>query len=91
MSKEEARRKGNRAEQILGDPVFAEAFDAVKARLVKIMGEAKTDEATLKAKQCLGLLNDVRQHLSRVMTDGLVAAEQIKLEDEEKKRRGWFS
>ncbi len=90
MSKEEDFRRGVRAKAIIDDALFNESFDAVRKKLVAIMESAKTDDATLKAKMCLGLLNDVKQHLSRVMTDGLFAAESIKVEEEAKKRKGWL-
>lgn len=80
-------RRGERAEAILHDPLFIEAWDAVKGRLVEIMELAKTDEATLKAKTCIGLLADVRQHIARVMADGKFAAASIKMEKDD--RRWW--
>ena len=49
------------------------------------METAQTDEATLKAKTCLGLLADVKQHFARVITDGRIAAESIKLEQDQRK------
>ncbi len=80
-------RRGHRAEAIVNDELFCEAWDAVRARLVTIMETAQTDEATLHAKTCLGLLNDMRRHFSRVITDGKVAAESIKME---KDSRSWW-
>ncbi len=90
MTKEDEVRRGHKADAILKDELFNESFEGVRAELIKVMAAAKTDEATLKAKLALGLLSDVKQYLSRVMTSGVVAAEQIKFEAEEKKRRGWF-
>ena len=87
MSKDDEIRRGHRAEAILKDDLFVEAWDAVRAKLISIMETAKTDEATLHAKTCLGLLADVRQHSSRVMVDGKVATESIKLE---KEQRSWW-
>ena len=90
MTKEDEVRRGHRAEAILNDALFHESFDAVRQRLIAIMETAKTDDATLKAKACIGLLADVKGHLTRVLTDGAIAAEQIKFEAEQKKRRGWL-
>lgn len=87
MNKDDEASRGQRAEAILNDPLFIEAWDAVKGRLVEIMELAKTDEATLKAKTCIGLLTDVRQHIARVMTDGKFAAAAIKMDKED--RRWW--
>ena len=87
MTKDDEIRRGNRADAILKDELFQEAWEAVRGRLVVIMETAKTDEATLHAKTCLGLLNDVRQHFARVVADGRIAAESIKLE---KDKRSWW-
>ena len=85
VSKDDEISRGQRAEAIVRDPMFIEAWDAVRARLVGIMETAQTDEATLKAKTCLGLLADVKQHFARVITDGRIAAESIKLEQDQRK------
>ena len=87
MTTDEEIKRGNNAARIINDPLFAEAVDAVRGRLLTIMETAKTDEATLQAKTCLGLLADIKQHLVRVMTDGRIAAESIKLEQD---KRSWW-
>lgn len=89
MSDEPVRR-GQQAERIVNDQLFIEAWESVRGRLLQIMETAKTDEASLKAKTCIGLLNDVRQHFARVMSDGKVAADKIQFEAAEK-RRGWLN
>ena len=87
MTKDDEIKRGHNAERLINDPLFVEAVEAVRGRLLAIMETAKTDEATLQAKTCLGLLNDIRQHLARVMTDGKIAAESIKLEQD---KRSWW-
>lgn len=89
MTKDEEIRRAQRAEAILKDPLYIEAWEGINARLVKLMTEAKTDEATLKAKTCIGLLADMRQHFGRILYDGRHAAEQIAFEEAEKKRSWW--
>ena len=87
MNKDDEIRRGHNAGRIVNDPLFVEAVEAVRGRLLSIMETAKTDEATLHANTCLGLLNEIRQHLVRVMTDGKLAAESIKLEQD---KRSWW-
>ena len=90
MSRDDDIRRGHRAEAILKDPLYAEAWEAINARLTKLMVEARSDEATLKAKTCIGLLADMRQHFGRILYDGKHAVEQIKFEEEEKKQKRWW-
>lgn len=87
MNDQEAVGRKNNAERLLADPLFNEAWDALRGRLLGLMETAQTDEATLKAKLALGLLGDLRKHWERVITDGKIAAESIKLEQD--KRKWW--
>jgi hypothetical protein len=79
VTKDDEIKRAHRAEAILRDDLYTEAWDAVRARLLTIMETATSDEATLRAKLCLGLLGDMRAHLARVVTDGKLAAEAIKM------------
>lgn len=87
MTDDDAVRRAQSAERITKDPLFNEAWDALRARLLSIMETAQTDDATIRAKLAVGLLNDLRRHWDRVMADGKVAAESIKLEED--KRKWW--
>lgn len=86
------RTRGQNAARLLRDPLYLEAWDAVRLKLRQVMESAQTDEATLKAKSMLALLNDVQGHFSRVVTDGAIAAEAIRLEEEQDKPKvaRWF-
>lgn len=87
MNDKDAIKRQHNAERLLGDPLFVEAWDALRGRLLTLMETAQSDEATLKAKLALGLLADLRKHWDRIVTDGKIAAETIKLEQE--KRKWW--
>ena len=84
MTREEEVRRAAKAELLLKDAIHVEAWEAVRDRLIRLMETAQTDEATLKAKMALGLLADVRKHWERVIQDGKLAAEEIRLEKERK-------
>lgn len=85
MTDQEQAQRGRDVMQMLESPLFLEAWEALRKRLVSIMETAATDEGTLKAKTCIGLLNDLRQHWVLVAKNGVVAAENIRLEEEQKK------
>lgn len=87
MNDQEAVGRKATAERMLADPLFNEAWDALRGRLLHLMETAQTDEATLKAKLALGLLADLRRHWDRIVTDGKIAAESIRLEQD--KRKWW--
>lgn len=89
MNDQEQDKRGREAQAVLGNPIYQEAWQAVRSRLLEIMGSARTDEATLEAKKMLGLLADVQAHMSRVLQDGKVAAAAIELEREQQKRKWW--
>ena len=82
-------RRAEHAKHLLENPVQQEAWDALRARLLLLIENAKSDEATLKGKLALNLLTDLRLHWYRIVSEGTVAAETLKLEEAQKKRR-WF-
>lgn len=80
-------KRADHAKQLLANPVYEEAWDAVRQRLLVLMESAQTDEGTLKAKLALGLLTDLKLHWTRIIGEGAVAAQSIKVEEQKKK---WF-
>ena len=88
MTKEAEIRRAHGVERITNDPLFVEAWDALRGRLLVLMETAQTDEATLKAKLALGLLTDLRRHWDRIAADGKMAAQDIALDEQKKKK--WF-
>lgn len=89
MTPEEAALRAQRAQAFLKNPLWSESWDALQATLVAAMRNAKTAEGTLKAKDLLGLMVDLRQHWERAIKDGQIAEHQLKLDAEEKKRAFW--
>ena len=87
MNANEAIARSQRAEQFLKDPLWDESWTVLQAKITAAMIAAKTDEGTIRGKQLLGLMVDLRQHWERVIKDGAVADHQLKLEAEEKKTR----
>ena len=90
MTNEEEVRRAEAAKRLLADPLFNESFDALRGQLLAVMESAKTDEATLKAKLCLGLLGDLKGHWTRVLKDGVLAAADLRLEEERKQQSKWW-
>lgn len=90
MTDQEAVRRMQAVERIVGEKVYQEAWDAIRAKLLHKMETSVDDAVTLKAKSLLGLMGDLQGYFRRVMEDGRVAAEQIKLDAERKKRKSWF-
>lgn len=80
-------KRADDAKRLLENPVYEEAWEAVRQRLLALMETAQTDEGTLKAKMALGLLTDLKLHWTRIIGDGAIAAQSIKLEEQKKK---WF-
>lgn len=80
------KRKGQ-AEQILKSELWEEAWRVFRLRVFGAIENAKTDEGTIRGKLMLGIATDVRRVLENIIKDGEVAAAEIKLE-EERKRRG---
>jgi hypothetical protein len=79
MTDAQDRARGEAAKRLLAEPLYGEAFAAVRARLQMLMMDAASDEVTLKAKQALGLLADLQRWMARVVQDGEVAAQSIEI------------
>jgi hypothetical protein len=80
-------RRADEAKRLLENPVYEEAWDAIRQRLLLLMETAQTDEGTLKAKLALGLLTDLKLHWTRIIGDGAIAAQSLKVEEQKRK---WY-
>jgi predicted ArsR family transcriptional regulator len=89
MGDRENVRRAEQARQILDNPLWVEAWDAYRQRLIEIWEESKPDEVTLReeAKHLLRVALAARRHLERLVVDGKVSAESIKIEEARKK---WY-
>lgn len=89
MDNDDKVRRGKRAEQFLKDELWTEAWETYRLKLFSAIENAKTDEGTIRGKLMLGVANDVRAYLEGVIKSGQYAANEIKLEEERKKKRWW--
>lgn len=87
MNDHDAVRRAQSVERLVGEKVYQEAWDSLRAALLAKMETSVTDEATLKAKQLLGLMGDLQGYFRQAMQDGRIAAESIKLEEQRKKSK----
>ena len=71
---------------MLKDERWIEIWETYRLVLFAKIESAKTDEGTLRGKLMLGVANDVRSALEGMVNRGKVAANEIKLEEAEKKR-----
>lgn len=85
MSEDQVKR-GHQAKQLLGDPLWTEAWEIYRLKVFTAIENAKTDEGTIRGKLMLGVANDVRAYFEGLINTGKAAAHEIKLEEERKKR-----
>lgn len=86
MDRDEQVRRGHKAQQILSDPLWTEAWDLYRLKCFIAIENAKTDEGTIRGKLMLGIANDVRAHFEGLINAGKAAQHEIKLDKEEKKK-----
>ena len=85
MNPHDEVRRGEAAKQLLADPLLKEAWANYEAVLLNLL--ATPDTLPDKAVEVRGWLiaaRKARSHLERIVTDGILAAEQIKLEERRK-------
>lgn len=89
-----ALERANKAKAVLESPMFAEAFEIVRGRLIEGIENAPVAavEQAEDFRKCLKLLRSVRQHLETAINTGKL--EQFRLEEAEKRKtnplRGLF-
>lgn len=72
---------------LLNDELWTEAWEQYRLKVFHAIENAKTDEGTLRGKLMLGVANDVRAYFEGLVNLGKKAAYEIKLEEEQKKKR----
>jgi hypothetical protein len=77
-----AADRGVRAEKLLNDELFNEAFANVRENLLANLEEWPLDDAAgaEKLRMMLKVISAVRKHLEKVLRDGKVAAHELELE-----------
>lgn len=86
MDRQDEIARAQWAAQLLGDARWIEAWEVYRLKVFSAIENAKTDEGTLRGKLMLGVANDVRAYFEGLINGGKVAAHEIKLEEERKKR-----
>ena len=86
MDNKDIVRRAQKAEQILNDPLWTEAWETYRLRLFAAIENAKTDEGTIRGKLMLGVANDVRAYFEGLINSGRAAAHELRLEEERKKK-----
>ena len=89
MDRDEEVRRGQRAEQLLKDPMWTGAWEDIRFALFSAIENAKTDEGALAGKKLLNLSNDLRRIFEGHIRTGQVANHEIRLDEERKKRWPW--
>ena len=82
-------QRQHRAQQLLNDALWQEAWEVYRLKLFSAIENAKTDEATIRGKLMLGIASDVRAYLEGLINKGKAAAHEIKLEKERKRIWPW--
>lgn len=79
MNESQLIAKADKAQKLLDDPLFVEAFENTRQAIFqKIEATPIRDtEGLTQLRLCLKLLTDVRANLVRVLNDGKVAEFQI--------------
>jgi hypothetical protein len=85
MDRDDQVKRGQRAQTLLNDPLWTEAWEMYRLKVFSAIENAKTDEGTIRGKLMLGVANDVRRYFEGLITTGKSAAHEIRLEQEPKK------
>lgn len=79
MNLADQRDRGQKADKLLHDPMFAEAFGETRQVILDAWEQApiRDKEGAHELKLMLKLLGDVRAILERAITDGKIAAAEL--------------
>ena len=83
MMLEQELERGSKAQKLLSDPLFQEAFDLVRQALHERWENAplRDKEGAHELKLQLKLLNDVRANLEQAVANGKLAAAELKTQE----------
>lgn len=89
MNDQEQVGRGQAAKEFLGNPLWAEAWEAYRARLFDIIDAADSNatDAVMQAKRLLTAGKAARGYLERIIIDGKVSADTIKMDEMRKAKR----
>ena len=81
------RENGQRAEAILKNPVWAEAWEAYRQRILEEIERAPSSntDTVMHLKRLLSACSAAKTHMERIMAEGSFAAKSIELEEKQRK------
>jgi hypothetical protein len=85
MNAHDEVKRADEAQRLLANPLFREAWASYEAVLLELLASAATTAD--KAQEIRGWLiaaRKARGHLDRIVSEGKMAAEQIRLEEQRK-------
>jgi hypothetical protein len=85
MNAHDEVKRADEAQRLLANPLFREAWASYEAVLLELLASAATTAD--KAAEIRGWLiaaRKARGHLDRIVSEGKIAAEQIRLEEQRK-------
>lgn len=87
MSLYKEREDGQRAEQILANPIWAEAWEAYRLRILEEIERAPSagTDTVMHLKRLLTAASAAKAHMERIMKEGAIAAKSIELEEKQRK------
>lgn len=78
MSPEEEQVRGHKAQRVLADELYQEAFASVREQIVSLLSQAETTgDKRQRLNDLLVALSKVNRYLEQVMTGGKMAAQEI--------------
>jgi hypothetical protein len=87
MSPEEEQTRGHKAQRVLKDDMYIEAFETIQSRIVGLLAQSETTgEQRERLNALLVAHNKVKQYMEQVVLGGKMAAEQIERERTLKER-----
>jgi hypothetical protein len=91
MNDLEHKRRGEDAQRIIDSPLWAEAWEAYRTRLLHLMetADSSAQEQLMQAKRLLTAGTAAKAYLERLIVDGKVSAESIRMDEERKKAKWW--
>lgn len=87
MTTAEDRKRGAEAQQVLENPVYREAWTAIRDRLVSDLAAMEiAPERLARLQMMLALTYRLEAHFKRVIGEGAHAAQALSLEEQRKRR-----
>lgn len=78
MTPEEEQRRGSLAQQVLGSPVYQEAYAVIRERVWSKLSQAETPADARERLNALAIaLESLHKYMANVMAGGKMASEQI--------------